>query len=152
VGYAGRHPEAVRGVINFVGGLRGERCVLDANGRFFSDTARTPEVPMLWLYAEHDPYESASAIRGDRAAFEQAGGQGLFSLFPNIGGNGHDLANQPLFWRPALDAYLQELDRRTVPDGGGAKCWRTINSHAMFPGIRELSDDEPECKIVPIPL
>jgi hypothetical protein len=22
----------------------------------------------------------------------------------------------------------------------------------MFPGIRELSDDEPECKIVPIPL
>jgi hypothetical protein len=114
-------------VLNFVGGWRGKRCVPDANRRFFSDTARMPEVPMLRLYAEHDLYDSASAIRGDRAAFEQAGGQGLFSLFPNIGGHGHDLAHQPLFWRPALDAYLQELDRRTVPDGGGAKCWRTIN-------------------------
>jgi hypothetical protein len=93
--------------------------VPDANGCFFSDTARTAKVPMLWLYAEHDPYDSASAIRGDRAAFEQAGGQGLFSLFPDIGEHRHDLAHQPLFWRPALDASLQELDRRTVPSRGG---------------------------------
>jgi hypothetical protein len=28
---------------------------------------------------------------------------------------------------------------------------RTLDCHAMFRGIRELSDDKPECKIVPIP-
>jgi hypothetical protein len=119
VGYAGRHPEAVRGLINFVRGRMRKRCVPDANGRVFSDAARTAAVPMLWWYAEHDPYDSASAIRGDRAAFEQAGGQGPFSLFPDMGGNGHDLAYKPLFWRPALDVYLQALDRRTVPSRGG---------------------------------
>jgi dienelactone hydrolase len=53
--YAGRRPEAVAGVINFVGGWMWERCVPDANGRFFSDAARQARVPMLWLYADHDP-------------------------------------------------------------------------------------------------
>jgi hypothetical protein len=62
--------------------------VPDANGRFFGDAARTAAVPMLWLYAEHDAYYSASAIRRYRAAFEEAGGQGPFSLFPEIGGTG----------------------------------------------------------------
>jgi hypothetical protein len=114
-------------VINCVGGWRGERCVPDSIRRFFSDMACTAEVPMLWLYAEHDPYDSASAIKGYQAAFEQAGGYGPFPLFPDIVGNGDDLANPPLFWHPALDAYLQELDRRSVPDGDGAKCWRPIN-------------------------
>jgi hypothetical protein len=72
--YAGRHSEAVRGVINFVGGWMGERYVPDVHGRSFSAAARTATVPMLWLYAEHGRYCWASAIKRDRAAFEQAGG------------------------------------------------------------------------------
>jgi dienelactone hydrolase len=118
--YAGRRPEAVAGVINFVGGWMGEGCVPDANGRFFSDAARQAAVPMLWLYADHDPYYSATAIRSYRAAFEQAGGKGPFYLFSEIGGNGHYLVNKPLFWRPALDAYLQELGFLIAPLGGSA--------------------------------
>ncbi|MGH8068278.1 MAG: dienelactone hydrolase family protein [Candidatus Entotheonellia bacterium] len=126
--YAGRRPEAVQGVINVVGGWMGERCVPDANGQLFSGAARTATVPMLWLYADHDPYYSASAIRRYRAAFEEAGGRGPFYLFPEIGGNGHYLANKPLFWRPALDAYLQELGLLTAPQG---------ESHQSFPHARE---------------
>jgi dienelactone hydrolase len=92
--YAGRRPEAVAGVINFVGGWMGERCVPDVNGRFVRDAAKTAAVPMLWLYADHDPYYSAPEIRRYRAAFEEAGGQGPFYLFPEIGGNGHYLVGE----------------------------------------------------------
>jgi hypothetical protein len=42
--------------------------------------------------------------------------------------------------------------RRSDPGGSGAKCWQTLDGHVMFPDVHELSDDEPECKIVPIPL
>jgi dienelactone hydrolase len=98
-----------------------EGCVPDANGQFFRDAAKTAAVPMLWLYAEQDSYDSAGAIRRYRAAFEEAGGQGPFYLFPEIGGNGHYLANKPLFWRPAVDAYLQALGRLTAPDRGGGQ-------------------------------
>jgi hypothetical protein len=96
-----------------------EGCVPDANEPFFRDAARTAAVPMLWLYADQDPYYSATAIRRYRAAFEEAGGQGPFYLFPDIGGNGHSLVQKPLFWRPALDAYLQALGLRTALQGEG---------------------------------
>jgi dienelactone hydrolase len=115
--YAGRWPEAVKGVVNFVGGWMSEGCVPDANGHFFREAAKTAAVPMLWLYAERDSYYSVPAIRRYRAAFEQAGGRGPFALFPEIGGNGHALAQKPLFWRPALDAYLQALGFGTAPQG-----------------------------------
>jgi hypothetical protein len=119
--YAGRRPQAVAGVINFVGGWMWERCVPDANGRFFSDAARQARIPMLWLYADHDPYYSAAAIKSYHAAFEQAGGKGPFHLFPDVGGNGHYLANKPLFWRLALDAYLQELGLLTALQEGAVQ-------------------------------
>jgi hypothetical protein len=129
VGYAGRHAEAVRGVINFVWGWRGERCVPDANGRFFSDAARTAAFPTLWSYAEHDLYYSASAIRGYRAAFEQAGGQGPFPPFLTFARMGMTwrisrCSGVPL-WTPScrswtavpcrLEAVTKVTDRRGVP-------------------------------------
>ncbi|HXH13386.1 MAG TPA: alpha/beta fold hydrolase [Alphaproteobacteria bacterium] len=84
--YAGRRPETVKGVINFVGGWMSEGCVPDANTRFFRDAARQATVPMLWLYADQDPYYSATTIRRYRAAFEEAGGRGPFYLFSDTGG------------------------------------------------------------------
>ena len=60
---------------------------------------------------------SATTIRRYRAAFEESGGRGAFHLFPDIGGNGHYLVNRPLFWPPAMDAYLQALSHRTAPKG-----------------------------------
>jgi dienelactone hydrolase len=82
--YAGRRPEAVRGVVNFVGGWMSEGCVSDANGQIISDAAKTAAVPMLWLYAEQDTYYSGTAIRRYRATFEEAGGQGPFYFFSQV--------------------------------------------------------------------
>lgn len=51
-----------------------ERCVPDAHGHFFREAARQAPVPMLWWYADQDPYYSSTTIRHYSAAFEEAGG------------------------------------------------------------------------------
>jgi dienelactone hydrolase len=117
--YAWGRPEAVKGVINFVGGWMSEGCVPHANEGFFREATRQAVVPTLWLYADQDQYYSAAAIRRYRASFEEAGGPGPFYLVPDLGGNGHFLVNKPLSWRPAVDAYLRALGLRTAPRGGG---------------------------------
>jgi hypothetical protein len=98
-------------------GLDVEGCVPDAHGQFFRDAAKTAAVPMLWWYADQDPYDSASAIRRYRAALEEARGRGPFYLFAEIGENGHYLASKPLIWRAALGTYLQALGLLTGPQG-----------------------------------
>jgi dienelactone hydrolase len=111
--YSGRRPDMVKGVINFVGGWMGEGCSPDSNGWFFAEAAQKAAVPMIWLYAENDNYYSTTAIKSYRAAFEKAGGKGPFHLFKDIGGNGHYLSSKPLFWRPVLDEYLNQLGLST---------------------------------------
>jgi dienelactone hydrolase len=111
--YAGRRPDMVKGVINFVGGWMYDRCFPDSNGQFFAEAVQKAAVPMIWLYAENDSYYSAAAIKSYRAAFEKAGGKGPFHLFKDIGGNGHGLSRKPLFWRPVLDEYLNQLGLST---------------------------------------
>lgn len=112
--YAGQRPDMVKGVINFVGGWMYDKCLPDSNRWFFADAAQKAAVPMIWLYAENDSYYSTYAIKSYRAAFEKAGGQGPFHLFKDIGGNGHGLTSKPLFWRPALDEYLNQLGLTTA--------------------------------------
>lgn len=111
--YAGRRPDMVKGVINFVGGWMYDRCFPDSNGRFFAEAAQKAAVPMIWLYAENDSYYSPTAIKSYRADFEKAGGKGPFHLYKDIGGNGHNLSSKPLFWRPAMDQYLNQLGLST---------------------------------------
>lgn len=111
--YAGRRPDMLKGVINFVGGWMSERCFPDYNGRFFAEAAQKAAVPMIWLYAENDNYYSPTAIKSYRADFEKAGGKGAFHLFKDIGGNGHYLSSKPLFWRAAMDEYLNQLGLST---------------------------------------
>lgn len=117
--YAGRRPKTVKGVINFVGGWMYDGCFPDYNGRFLAEGAEKAAVPMLWLYAENDKYYSAGSIKRYRATFEKAGGRGPFYLFRDIGGDGHYLASKPLFWRPAVDEYLNELGLSTTKPGSG---------------------------------
>jgi dienelactone hydrolase len=55
VAYGGLHGEQVRGVINFVGGWSGSRCMSDVNPELFKRGARYPG-ETLWLYGEGDPF------------------------------------------------------------------------------------------------
>src|SRR4029453_15116256 len=51
VAYAGRHPEQLKGVINFVGGWSGRRCATDINQTLFVRGGGNPG-ETIWLYGE----------------------------------------------------------------------------------------------------
>jgi dienelactone hydrolase len=79
VAYAGRHPEQVKGVINFVGGWLGTGCPTASgiNQALFTRGARYPG-DTIWLYGDGDPFYPLSHSRENFTAFQGAGGKGAF--------------------------------------------------------------------------
>lgn len=111
VAYAGRRPDAFRGVINFVGGWLGDRCPgsAEVNPTGFKRGAGFGK-PMLWLYGDGDPFYSLRHSRGNHEAFAAAGGKARFVAFEKIPlGNGHSVHLNPVLWEPEVDAYLKEI-------------------------------------------
>jgi dienelactone hydrolase len=109
VAWAARHPERPRGVINFGGGWRATRCASAeaVNQRLFSrNAARVP--PSLWLYGTHDPFYSMAHSRANFAAFEAAGGRGVFYEYQPPPGrlHGHYILHFPILWGAAMERYL----------------------------------------------
>jgi len=109
VAYAGRRPEQVKGVINFVGGWKGASCVhasavnqglFARGGRYGGDT--------LWLYGDGDTFYSLTHSRENFAAFQAAGGTGTFHEFPKSSG-GHGIWTFPQHWGPIGEGYLKRL-------------------------------------------
>jgi dienelactone hydrolase len=113
VAYAGRHPEQVAGVINFVGGWVGDDCNTAAtvNGDLFKQGAAF-KGPTLWLYGNGDPFYATSHSRTNFAGFERAGGSGRFTAFDIPGGNGHYLINYPSLWTKPLADHLTTVAGR----------------------------------------
>ena len=108
VAYAGQHPTQIKGVINFVGGWVGARCVNASliNQALFTRGSRYPG-EMLWLYGEGDPFYPLSHSRENFAAFQAAGGKGTFHDFtPPPGENGHRISGYPELWRSLVADYL----------------------------------------------
>jgi dienelactone hydrolase len=108
VAYAGQHPERVKGVINFVGGWMGARCVNASaiNQALFTRGASYPR-EILWLYGDGDPFYPLSHSRENFAVFRAAGGHGTFhDLAPPPGANGHQISRYPDLWRSLVDDYL----------------------------------------------
>lgn len=113
VAYAGTRPTRFVGVINFVGGWVGDRCVhADAiNAASFKRGAGFA-APMLWLYGENDPFYRVSHSKSSFDAFTQAGGKGSFRVFtPGRGVNGHGLISLPDLWRSDVTSYLEQVAR-----------------------------------------
>ncbi|MFM9943369.1 MAG: dienelactone hydrolase family protein [Hyphomicrobiaceae bacterium] len=112
--YAGRKPEAVLGVVNFVGGWMGggpsnERF----NTPFFAEAGRQTgtKVPQLWLYAERDSFYGEAHIRANHKAFTDAGGVAQLEFYKGLPMDGHLLRIFPARWREAGDAYVKGLPR-----------------------------------------
>ncbi len=109
VAYAGRRPEQVKGVINFVGGWLGARCPIASavNEALFTRGARYRR-ETLWLYGDQDPFYPLTHSRDNFAAFTKAGGQGTFHEFPPPdGANGHRIVGFPDPWAPIVEKYLR---------------------------------------------
>jgi dienelactone hydrolase len=111
--YAGRKPEDVLGVVNFVGGWMGGEELEHLNTPYFiqAGTGAGARVPQLWLYAESDSFYSEAHVRANHAAFQAAGGLAKFEYYRGIPTDGHRLRNFPDRWRPAADEFLSGLNR-----------------------------------------
>ncbi len=109
VAWAGRHPDKVRAVLNFVGGWMGASCTTaeSINTQVFSKGAAF-KLDTLWLYGDNDPYYPLAHSRKNFAAFQAAGGKGAFHEFaPLPNRNGHEIVFAPTLWGNTVEAYLQ---------------------------------------------
>jgi pimeloyl-ACP methyl ester carboxylesterase len=115
VAYAGRRPQQLKGVINFVGGWLGTGCrsATYVNQWLFKRGAGyTAET--IWLYGDNDSFYPLSHSRENFAAFQGAGGKGAFHEFVVPDTNGHYLFTRPATWGSAVAAYLERLSLPSV--------------------------------------
>ena len=83
--YAARHPGKVSAVLNFSGGWWPETYRGGAiNTGEFADAGASARTPMLWLYAEGDPFTPLPHVEEELAAFRAAGGQARLVLVPDL--------------------------------------------------------------------
>ena len=105
--YAGKHPDKIAGVVNFVGGWISEGCRnADKINHTLFKSAAAYKRPMLWLYGEGDPFYSLGHSQNNFSVFQKAGGTGEFFDLAVPGGNGHLVHVIQKLWRQKLDAYL----------------------------------------------
>jgi pimeloyl-ACP methyl ester carboxylesterase len=109
--YAGRYPTNIIGVINFSGGWFGEGtgAASDFNFQIFRQAGHDAKVPMLWLYADHDPVYSLPFDESEFAQFREAGGRGELFELRDIPGNGHFLCEWVDHWQNKVSSYLHSL-------------------------------------------
>ena len=117
IAHAGLRPALYRGVLNFVGGWLGGR---GSNQTTVNQSIFNRGVPFgketLWLYASDDSFYSLDTTRAYFAAFEEAGGIGVFvDDFPDA--IGHGLYNAPEHWGSVVEDYLNrhELPHVAAP-------------------------------------
>ncbi|MGX7707057.1 alpha/beta hydrolase family protein [Methylobacterium sp. Gmos1] len=110
VAFAGRHPNLVRGVVNFVGGWLGEGCgsAAEVNASLFRRGGAFPG-STLWLYGHHDPYYSVAHSRRNFEAFRAAGGTGEFLAFDVPNRVGHAVNWYWELWREPVGRYLDRV-------------------------------------------
>ena len=110
--YAGRKPDDIKGVVNFVGGWMGGSAANDRlNTPFFAAAGRGSgsKVPQLWLYAERDSFYGEAHIRANHQAFTEAGGQAHLEFYKGLPMDGHLLRLFPVRWREAGDVFMKGL-------------------------------------------
>ncbi|MCX7360272.1 MAG: prolyl oligopeptidase family serine peptidase [Alphaproteobacteria bacterium] len=110
VAWSGQHPE-VRAVINFVGGWIDEPCRHSTSiNQSLLNRGVAWGQKSLWLYGDNDSYYSLSHTRANFAAFQTAGGKGVFHAYkpPAELKNGHQIGTVPQLWTADVEAYLRE--------------------------------------------
>jgi hypothetical protein len=97
-----------RAVLNFTGGWFAASCwSADQVNQALFTLGAPYRGPSLWLYGSQDPYYSLTDSRGNFAAFEAAGGDGIFYGYDTpLGLSGHDITRAPKVWSDDLEKYL----------------------------------------------
>ncbi len=113
-----RNPPGVRGMLNFAGGLRMERCewegpLAEAIARYGAST----RIPSLWFYGDNDSYWGAELPRTLHARYQRAGGQAQLVAYGNFRSDAHGLFSSRqgvAIWWPPTERFLAELGLPTA--------------------------------------
>jgi dienelactone hydrolase len=127
--FATMAPPEVKGVINFVGGVRSSDCANQDDALFdgMAQFGRKARLPSLWFYGEGDTYFPERIWRKDYDRFTRAGGKARLVNFGEIN-DAHNLLGQSEYlnlWIPEVDAYLGERrlpNKQVFPEFLPAPC------------------------------
>jgi predicted dienelactone hydrolase len=116
VAYAKRHPGKVSAVLNFSGGWWPETYRGGAvnTPEFVAAGGGSAHPPMLWLYAQGDPYTPLAHVGEEYAAFQAAGGKARLVLVPDppeVKAYGTRLFQWTAKWEGVVRAFLGGDDR-----------------------------------------
>ncbi len=119
--YAARHPGKASAVINFSGGWWPETYHGGAiNTGEFADAGGTARLPMLWIYADGDPFTPLAHVEEELAAFRAAGGRARLVVVPDpspVKAYGTRVFQWTAKWEGVVRAFLSGDD--TTPAGAG---------------------------------
>ena len=120
VAAASRNPEGVFAAINFSGGRGGhqgrygdENCSPGNLVRAAATFGSTAKVPSLWLYANNDTFFDGALSRKMFEAYQGAGGNAQYVLFPDFKKDGHGIfgdADGKALWNEPASGFLGKLE------------------------------------------
>jgi len=116
---------AVKGIINFAGGLRRTSDALWENdmAQAFGMYGKTAKAPSLWFYTANDSYFSLTTARDACTAYTRSGGKATFRALPPFKRDGHGLfadVDGRAIWAGDVDAFLSEIGFTTTAGGKGS--------------------------------
>ena len=108
--YAERHPEKTVGVINVSGGWwPPPNQIAETSAQLLAHGERINGPPMLWIYADGDPYYPLPQIEHDFAAFRAQGGNARLVLVAGSSYVNH-VFSWAAKWQQAADDFLVHQD------------------------------------------
>jgi pimeloyl-ACP methyl ester carboxylesterase len=113
IAYAGKHPQQIKGVINFVGGWTGgwRSSAAEVNATLFQQGGNFP-APTLWLYGDNDPVYPLTHSKENFRAFQAAEGKERFVELREVPElNGHRVY-WPQLWKAPVEEYLTTIDTK----------------------------------------
>jgi len=109
--YAERHPEKVAGVINFSGGWWPPPTrIAETTAQLLAHGGQIGGSPMLWIYADGDPYYPLPQVEHDYAAFRAQGGNARLVLVAG-GSYANHVFSWAGKWQQAAEDFLLNQDR-----------------------------------------
>ena len=118
---AGRRPQVVQGVVNFVGGWLSisdqwpeseNTARLQFQGAQLAATGKRALAPTVWIYGARDVNYSEIVTRGFFRTFTEAGGQGNYVFIADHTlPNGHNIVNQLPLWQDHVTRFLALLEQ-----------------------------------------
>lgn len=134
-------PPGLRAVVNFAGGRGAMQDAVCAESRLlhaFSVFGGGAKVPSLWIYAANDKLFPRPLHEQFFAAYQTAGGRGVWAPAPAFGENGHGLSARrsgvPL-WSGAAERFLADNQLPVTP--GAA---RAVTARLDMPPPLRLSE------------